>query len=273
MTKNDLYARNPSRDLEKFAVATVTAWIEDRGAVFDTSDGHDPDFRIEYYDGRLGLGEVGWHEDSAIREMWANTFRRPRHQVIDLHGDAGTWSLGLVAGANIKALYRDLPSFVDELISNGTDRFDVYQQWPRGPVGDTARRLGIEYIARYDPLGESVAIYFMPSQGGALIPADSDAVASWIESVLDDPRYADTTEKLLAREADERHVFLMTGSLTEFGIEELLRRAPDGLPTRQLHVRTGITHVWSMPQFAAPEAFATLWTARGWAAVPLPDPS
>lgn len=45
---NELYRRNPARDVETFAVQVVRRWLGDRGAAVDMSAGHEPDFRIDY---------------------------------------------------------------------------------------------------------------------------------------------------------------------------------------------------------------------------------
>jgi hypothetical protein len=265
---DDLYRQNPADDVERLAVDVVRPWVGERGVVHDTSTGHGPDFRIEYLDGRLGLGEVAWHEDRVLREMWANTFRRARHQTIDLPERAGTWTVGLQMGARIDRLYRELHILVELLGQAGEQRLTIHGPWPRTPVADVARRLGVNYVAQVDPEG-SVAYFFMPSTGGA-VPTDPDGIVEWIDEMLSHPDYADTTGKLLPLEADERHVFLMTGSATRFGVDELLRRSRTALPARTPAIPPGITHVWVVPEFGDAETAACLWTDQGWESVPLP---
>ena len=93
MASDDLYRRNPARDLEKLAASVVTSWVGEAGHVTDTSSGGGPDFEISYTDGRTAVGEVGWHEDPEIRAMWGNTFRQERHQTVEVASGRGTWSL------------------------------------------------------------------------------------------------------------------------------------------------------------------------------------
>jgi hypothetical protein len=264
----DPYRRNPARDLEKLAVSVVTAWVGETGVVTDTSSGGGPDFEIAYFDDRTAVGEVGWHEDPEIQAMWANTFRQEFHQTVELAPGRGTWSLQLVRGANIKALHQELPALIDAMIEGSCFSLKVTGNWPRGPVADCARRLGISYLTRHDESDSSRAIYFMPGDGGT-VPAEPNVVAEWIESVLCDPAYADTTAKLLAVDPDERHVFLMSGSATPFGAGERLRQISEGLPTRGLNVPSGITHVWALSRFGP--ASVALWTHHGWSAVPVPQ--
>ena len=104
-----------------------------------------------------------------------------------------------MAGASIKRLHRDLPGLIAELTGAGCFRLAIYERWPRGALADSARRLGIEYIVRHDEDGDR-AIYFMPGNGG-VVPTDPNVVGEWIESVLNDPSYADTTAKLLVVES------------------------------------------------------------------------
>lgn len=271
MTSDEIYRRNPARDVEKLAVEVVKRWVGALGTVRDTSSGGGPDFDIDYIDGRRAVGEVGWHEDPRVREMWGNTFKQERHQTVELEEGTGTWALHLVLGANIKQLHRDLPGFVAELSQAGCFQLEIYDGWPRSNMADTARRLGIEYITRHDEAGSS-AIYFMPGSGGT-VPTDPNVIADWIEAVLRDPAYADTTDKLLPLEADERHVFLMSGSATPFGADERLRRvSSEAIPTRPLVVPPGITHVWAVSQFGGADVL--LWTCSGWTSMSVPhDPS
>jgi hypothetical protein len=80
-------------------------------------------------------------------------------------------------------------------------------------------------------------------------------------------RVDDTTKKLLAVPGvDERHVFLMTGSLTDRGVEQRLRRIESALPTRPPELPDGITHLWLVAQFG--DGPAALWSKEtGWTTV------
>src|SRR5664280_209190 len=129
-------------------------------------------------------------------------------------------------------------------------------------MAEVARRLGIEHAERFEGSGSDEAICFMPGKGG-VIPTDPNVIADWIEEVLGNPSYADTTGKLLALEADERHVLLMSGSATPFGVEERLRRLEASPPTRSLSVPQGITHVWVVGQFGG--SSSAMWSSAGWA--------
>ncbi len=267
MAIDDLYHRNPARDVEPFAVTLVQTWLGHRGTAQDTSAGHGPDFCIRYADGRVGWGEVAWHEDPELREMWSNVFRREQHQEIELSPGLGLWVVSLVRGANINQLYRNLSVLVDELARQGINRLEIVRQWPRGEPADTARRFGIEYINKVKDAPDR-AVFFMPGSGGT-VPTDPDVVSDWVTEMLVDPDYADTTQKLLALEADERHVFIMSGSRTPFGADERLRRLSDAIPMRPPSIPEGISHVWVVSQFGGGPA--GLWIrGKGWLRVTVP---
>lgn len=109
----------------------------------------------------------------------------------------------------------------------------------------------------------------MPANGGA-VPTDANLVVAWVEEVPTNPAYQDTTKKLLALDAEERHVFHMSGSPPSFGADERLRRLCDVVPTWSPRLPAGITHVWDVPRSG--RAAAVLWAAdRGWSAVSLHD--
>jgi hypothetical protein len=96
---------------------------------------------------------------------------------------------------------------------------------------------------------------------------DPNAITEWLNDVLvNDPDYQDTTQKVLGRAADERHVFLLAGSATPWGVEELLRRLDRGLPSQAPSVPSEITHVWTVSSFTTP--LGALWERdRGWTTI------
>jgi hypothetical protein len=273
MTEDAIYRTNPARDIEKIAVATVRTWLGDRGEVEDTSEGHDPDFRISYRDGRRAIGEVGWHEDEQTQAMWQAVFQQEQHQLVQLSEESGQWAAKLLVGAQIKTLHRKLPDFIRTLNRTGVTHLEPPYLRTDDPHRIAAERLGIEYIHRAADDEPSRAIYFLPATGGA-IPTDPDVIVDWIDQVLADPAYHDTTAKLLAvRIVDERHVFIMSGSQTPFAADERLQRVGQALPNCAPNVPQGITHVWLVSRWlnARFGAFAALWVAgEGWSRVPVP---
>ena len=124
-------------------------------------------------------------------------------------------------------------------------------------------------VVSHDKEGDDVAHFF--ATGGRFEIPDANSIASWFEQVLSDPDYADTTRKLLRLDAEERYVFLMTGSGTDFGVEERIRRARGDLPTRDPVVPDGITRPWGDTRFDLPDPRAVLWSNAGWETVVTPS--
>jgi hypothetical protein len=246
--------------------------VGDSGEVEDMSGGHHPDFRISYGDGRTAIGEVGWHEDPQIQEMWQNTYKQEEHQTVRLPEGTGQWGLRLMPGANIKALHQNLPGFIETLVQANVTFVEPQDMTPTAPLRIAADKLGIEYIGRASEQEPSRAIYLFDG-GGGLISAHPDVIVDWIDSMLADPEYRDTTAKLLAvSDVDERHVFVMTGSRTPFEPDTRLQRISESLPQREPVVPSGISHVWLVPRFTHPDFgyLAALWIrGEGWSLVPV----
>jgi hypothetical protein len=266
--EEDIYRRNPARDIEKLAVALVQSWVGERGSVTDTSAGHGPDFSIAYEDGRVGVGEGAWHQDQQIQAMWAATFRQDVHQTVALPEGSGQWGVGLVAGANIRRLHAELPRLIDALNADGRVHLELYDGWPRDELANAARSLGIQYLSRAATGGRSYALYFFGG-GGGVVPDDANVVVDWIDEMLADPDYADTTAKLKDLVADEKHVFVMTGERTPFGADERLRRLREVAPTRAPHLPDWITHLWLTARFHFDQRDVAMWSrSDGWARFP-----
>lgn len=263
---------NPARELEKFAVAVVQLWVGELGTVTNTGEGPGRDFLIYYKDGRLGVGEVKWHADETIQAMWGEVFRREHPQMTELKPGSGQWAAHLVPAARIKRLYQELPGLVDRFLEAGIQGMDVFGGWPRGALPDEMRRLGLDRLSQVSTEEPSRAYLAMPGSGG-VVPTDPNLIADWMDSMLTEPRYAAKIDYLTAVEADERHVFLMTGSATDFGQEQVLMRLTESdLPSRDPEVPSRVSHIWGIAQFGS--ARAVLWKrGEGWTTVPVPPPA
>lgn len=97
-------------------------------------------------------------------------------------------------------------------------------------------------------------------------------ISDWVEEVLDDPNYSDTTEKILRVEAEERHVFLMSGTLTPLDVDQNLQRIAVTTPTRPPRAPPGITHVWVVSRFGEPKV-GLCAIGQGWSCVSIPPTS
>jgi hypothetical protein len=99
---------NPGRRIEGTAVDLIQASIGALGHVVNTGTGHGPDFRVDYTNGRAGIGEVTWHEDPDFRGMWEALVKRG--QQLPLDGDVGQWSVHLNTGARVARAMSGCPT-------------------------------------------------------------------------------------------------------------------------------------------------------------------
>jgi hypothetical protein len=261
--------RRPQRDVEIVAVAAVAKWVGSRGEVEDRGEGHDPDFWIDYADGTTAVGEVGWDEDQEIAAMWSATSRKASPQQIALPAGSGLWAVSLERGANIKALYDDLPGLILTLREAGLAELPIHGSWPIGPISETALALGVRRLSHTQRDSSNVAVFLLPGTAG-IVPADPDVIVDWIDGLLQDPHYADATGKLLGITAAEKHVFFMAGSRTSYGVTELLMRVDTIMPIRAPLLPTHITHLWAMGRYGP--AGAVLWQDGAWELTAAPPP-
>ncbi len=268
---------NPSRLYEQLALTHINSWVGVRGIVFDTSSSGEPDFRIEYIDGRIGIGEIGWHEDPVERAAWAAVHKSKTAQIIDLPKGYGSWALGLVRGANIKRLNTQLHEFISHLLTSGVSELDLANEWSTNELYETAKSFGIEYIYQNPDRKSDRAIFFLQGSGGA-VPSNGNLVVPWIESVLRSEEYKDSWEKLDRHEKrqmhkfDEKHVFIIVGSRTDFGIYMLMRNIENNLPGANPKLPGGVTHIWIMGNVQG--ANPIVWSMdQGWSIVKILNPS
>lgn len=254
---------NPSRLYEKSAISVVRKWVGDRGEVFDTSSGNGPDFEIKYRNGRTGIGEIGSHIDPKIAAAWSSVRKRRKHQIIDLPVGYGVWVLSLEYGANIDRLYSQLPSFISQLIEAGVHELDFFSNWLEGPLAVSGAQLAIEQIYFKDDRDGNYAFFFLRGDGGS-VPSDGDLIVPWIESLLGGEEFGDLWQKLHKHENmtgniyEEKHVYLISESLTDFGIGQLLKNIESNLPSRAPILPEGITHVWAQSEVSGSRSI--LWS-------------
>ncbi len=249
-----------SRQVEKIAVKILGEWVGEDGIVVDIGEGGGPDFKIHYLDGRLGIGEVGLHEDEQTAKAWAAIHKSETPQQIVLPPGTGTWGVGFAIIPNIKSIHKELFILITYLRDEGLTELHIEGRCPRGKAADFARGLGINYINYHEDGAEDLATFFLPFSGG-LIPTDPDLVVDWVEEVLLSEDFKDSWTKLLPFEFDEKHVFFMTSNRTKFGIDELLKKS--NLPMRPPDLPGGLTHIWIISRYGGSSAI--YWSKEsGW---------
>ena len=258
---------NPARFIEDWAIGVVESFIAERGTVTNLSAGHQPDFRIDYGDGRVAIGEVTWHEDRHLRSLFSATDKHGHR--VPLGEGQGEWYLFVRWRAQVRRLHGELPDVIADLAAAGVSDLLVQPEWPPGELAARLRDLGIDHIRRGEVDGPDVAVC-LAAPTGAWVPDDPDVIVDWLDEVVGDPHYADLTGKLRGLQADELHVFVVSGSATGTDVIERLRHIDAVPPSRAPAVPAYVTHVWvgCKPWRAA----AGLWTrAEGWSTVATVD--
>jgi hypothetical protein len=90
-------------------------------------------------------------------------------------------------------------------------------------------------------------------------------LATWVSDFLHDDANADLREKLARSGADERHAFVIVGTLpgVAFAITDLLMRDDAPLPTAPPDLPVEVTDVWVASAWSAGYGFR--WSAAtGW---------
>lgn len=259
---------NPARRIEMVAIELLQAAVGDRGHVVNTGEGTSggPDFRIDYVDGRVGVGEVTWHDDPAYRGMWNELLRR--EHLLELPADIGQWSVHLQTGARVRQAYRRTPGLLERFAASQSDvptiGMTLQPTWPIGPLADEARDIGIESFYRYSMASPALAL-MQPVSTGGVLSDEPNIIVDWLEGVVRDRRYTDLTEKLRHIDADELHIFVVTGSAARYDVDHLFRALDQALPTRDPDLPPWLTHAWVMSMWGEPSRHFGRWErGRGW---------
>jgi hypothetical protein len=107
-----------------------------------------------------------------------------------------------------------------------------------------------------------------PMMTGGVLPDDPNIIVDWIDGVVVEPRYSDLTKKLQFLVADERHIFVVTGSATRYDVDHLFHGIESALPTRDPVLPSWISHAWVMSMWGADRAIGRWERDRGWSAIP-----
>jgi len=250
-----------SRQIEIAAVEVVKKWVANEGIVTDTGIGHGPDFLISYEDGTTAVGEIGWHEDPTVAAAWNALKKRPRHHWCDLPPGAGYWSLMISHRCNINRLERELSSLIAILDDSGIEKLDMYDSFPRNVAANLARSLGIIHLRKVG-VDRDEAFYLFEGTGG-VVPQDPNEIVPWIDELLVSNDYQDSWKKLLPLQADEKHIFIVGGSRTPFGISELLKKLHESIPYQSPSLPGDITHLWLSGIYRP--AISIMWSKKtGW---------
>ncbi|MEQ1703801.1 MAG: hypothetical protein ABMA25_27150, partial [Ilumatobacteraceae bacterium] len=166
---------NPAREIERYVISFVQLTVGRRGEVIDRSDGPDPDFRIEYGDGRTAIGEVTWHEDPGTRQMWVELHKREPVQRIALEDGLGQWGVSVHTSARLDQLFPVVPDLISRLVTANRLEVRIQPTWPTDELANEIRLLGIEDVGRYSEREPSLAV-ISPRTEAECIPDDPNVI-------------------------------------------------------------------------------------------------
>ena len=159
-----------SHDSEVWCCRVVADRVGTAGVVRHTGDGPDVDFRIDYSDGRLGVGEVGLAVNQAQEQQWARILKEESPQRVDLTTGSGQWAVGLAShSVRIDEFIRGIQPLINAFNLAGRSGFERDEIWLRGSDANVraAHDLGLAYASRVDSGDPSFCIFFAPGGGGA----------------------------------------------------------------------------------------------------------
>jgi hypothetical protein len=161
-------AVNPSRVIQKIAVQIISAHVGNTGTVTDLSETNDPEFRIDYANGCVAIGEVAWHPDPLRMRLQEALERYGRRAV--LAPGTGRWRVWIKLAAKVKNLPARLPPLIERYAVTNERIVQIQDSWPIDDRADDARRLGVEHI-RWLSQGPDEVLYDQAPYGD-MIPDD-----------------------------------------------------------------------------------------------------
>ena len=250
-----------SRETEIEAIEIIGSHLGRAGAISDTGMQKQYDFDIAYQDGRTAIGEIGLLEDEDYRKSWNSLTSQKEHHIVHLPEGYGVWSVRVAKTANGKHFRAEIGNFIKELIQADSTEIVISQTWPRTPLSEYGRSLGILHLHKIDYVKEDFVFYTIEHSSDFSIPDSLNPLVEKVQILLHEGACQDSWQKLLPYEADEKHVYLKCGSLISFNLQEhlLLRRDPPSIP--DFLFPDGITHFWLRSIFL--ESRTILWINGG----------
>lgn len=223
------------------------------------------DLRIEYVDGRVGVGEVVLDLD----EDWAATYAAVRKRGFKIGGASLTrqWFLWLDRRCNLKRVEAEVATVLRGLeeadwpmgLRLETRSSGLVSTTHRGSVAALAR-LGVRSAASHE--ANPAGIQLVP-QGTGGFPETWDAFDAELTRLLHAETLSDVRWKLDRTLAAERHLFLGTTFSSSWALNFGLREERDELPPEPPHLPSQVTHLWLWCTYP-PSRVLGWFPDRGW---------
>ena len=234
---------NPSRYAEEVAVEFVKRIVGSLGSVIHVGESHGPDFRIQYHDGRRGIGEVKLDMDPGRRAAWVALTSRELPQRIRLAPKSGAWSVSTTPDPYVRLLDQELPHLVAELIKLELPMLDEYT-WPRPSLFEECLKAGVTRLTLIDKSGIDEAVIF-PQGWSGMVPLDANSAVPWIESFFaPEHRYQKSWMRLQEAPDTEKHAFIWISDASPNDLQMRVSFHPETAPTLMPRLPQWLTHLW-----------------------------
>jgi len=226
-----------------------------------------PDLRIEYADGRRGVGEIVTVTDGQ-RAAESAAFADGG---LDLQINALQWQWQWWVTAPASVDRRQLQaSLIEVLAQMETDNERPLTLTPidpatAGPGALKLLSLGVTEVAANSAPGERRGhVHWQPEGIGGELGLDLASVDRWLQGFLRGPLAAKKFVKLMAlTDVSERHLFVGVSWSVPWAFIRLLELDVDALPPRPPCLPAGISHLWIWG-CELPDRALARWPDRGW---------
>jgi hypothetical protein len=252
-----------SREAELEAVSIIGSYFGSQGTVLDTGKTAAYDFEIQYADTRTAVGEVSVLED---KDYLSGRDAMLRQETVNLHplpDGYGFWRAKLRKSdktAHIGSFLKQITSYIEKLKVENIEDLDIEEDWPKTPLYNLGRRLGIMHIRKVKGM-EGDQIFYNYQGSGGFRPTTSEPLICEIEELLHDGQFQTSWTKLLPFPADEKHIFFKCGSLISDHLHDYFIDTNTSHSMTNFRFPKGITHLWLTSRWQ--KHVTLLWISDG----------
>ncbi|QWZ07814.1 hypothetical protein KRR39_20880 [Nocardioides panacis] len=224
-----------------------------------------PDLRLEYGDGRRGIGEVVTVTDPA-RAAETMAFA---HGGLDIVDDNLRWQWWITAPARVdRRRLREVlvPVLADmEVAGERPPALGPINMATAGPGVLRLLDLGVTEVAANDRAGDQAGhVRWQPEGAGGTLEVDIEAFHVWLAAFLAKPLAQSKLNKLAGVPGEiERHLFVGVSWSAPWPVVRLLDREVDALPFREPALPESASHLWVWGCELPGRALAW-WPECGW---------
>lgn len=177
----------------------------------------------------------------------------------------GGWMLMLSPGCRAKKLKAGLRELLRAIESQGVKEAGRGRRG-LGQFEPALNDLGIIHAFQSDteyPGSIYFTIEFPIERTGGFVSETGDELADWLNQWASTPEQEHNVTKLINSRAHERHLFVLfhTFAPVPFPVTDILMRSNGPLPSAQLDLPDGITHLWTASLWSTGHLFA--WNESG----------